>query len=185
MSGEAGERILVAYYSVTGNTARVARDIARLTGADLEPLRDPDYGAGFSGYLKAIVDAVCGRAGRIGPLRHTPREYALTVVGTPIWARHMTPAVRAYLKRCGADVRNIAFFVTSGSTDASCIVPAMETLAGRKGIAYTGFTATELADRAVYEAKLAGFVEALRASLHFHGTPDRVVLQAPLGGTST
>src|SRR5688572_15200823 len=121
-------KALVAYYSMSGNTARVARDIAKLTGADVESLRDPAHGVGFSGYLKAVVDAVWERPAQIGPLSRNPRDYGLTIIGTPVWARHMTPAVRSYLQRCKADIRKVAFFVTSGDTDVISVVPSMETL---------------------------------------------------------
>ena len=42
MAGTASGKILVVYYSLSGNTGRVARDIARLTRADVEVLRDLD-----------------------------------------------------------------------------------------------------------------------------------------------
>jgi hypothetical protein len=40
-------------------------------------------------------------------------------------------------------------------------LPAMEQVAGRKAVACTGFNAHELADRALYDAKMTEFVKAL------------------------
>jgi flavodoxin len=155
-------KILVVYYSMGGNTARVARDIARLTGADIERLRDPAHSASLGGYLKAVIDAVCEKPAQLGPLGRNPRDYALTIIGTPVWARHITPAVRAYLQRCKGDIQKVAFFVTSGDTAAGKVIPEAEALVGRKGLAQVGFSAVELGDRARYEARLASFVRCLQ-----------------------
>ena len=74
----------------------------------------------------------------------------------------MTPAARAYIEKTKGNAPKMAFFVTSGGTDAGKIVPSMEEAAGRKAIAFAGFNAKELKDSAVYEKKLAAFVATLR-----------------------
>lgn len=170
--------VLVVYFSASGNTARVARDIARLTDADVESLRDPAHSGGFGGYLRGVIDAICAKPAQIGPLGRNPRDYMLTIVGTPVWGRHMTPAVLAYLQRFKAEFRNLAFFVTSGDTDAERIVPSMETVAGQHAIAYIGFNAAELADRATYEARVASFVKSLQAVPPPRATREATLAQA-------
>jgi flavodoxin len=155
--------VLVVYYSMSGNTARVARDLAKRMHADLESLRDTTHGLGAFGYLKAGWNAMRGRPAKLGPVSHSPTSYDLTIIGTPVWAWQMTPAIRAYLQRFGKQLGHVAFFVTSGDTDVARILPAMEALAGRKAVAAAGFNAAELADAGMYEKKLVGFVEALNS----------------------
>jgi hypothetical protein len=160
-SAGSARKVLVVYYSLSGNTARVARDLARRTGGDIESLRDNCYGVGFTGYIKAAIDAVRGASSQLGPLARNPRDYALTIVGTPVWVGHMTPSIRGWLQRCRADLGPVAFFVTSGDTDVAKIAPALESLAGHKAVALAGFNAKELGNRASYDAKLSEFVKAL------------------------
>ena len=155
---------LVVYYSLSGNTARVAKDLATRTHADIESLRDRDHGTGALGYLKAVVDAVRGKPAKLGPLAFSPRSYTLILIGTPVWAGRMTPAIRAYLKNFAADLKNVAFFVTSGGTDVGSIAPAMETVLGHSAVASAGFNATELADPKAYEAKLSAFAQKLNSA---------------------
>jgi hypothetical protein len=152
------------YYSLGGNTARVARDIARMTRADVEVLhdRDREHGVGYLGYVKAAIDALRERPATLGDLTRDPRNYSLTVIGTPVWAGRMTPAVRAYLQRFKGDLPRVAFFVTSGNTDASKIVLPMERIVGHKADAFAGFNAADLADPHKYEARVGAFVQALR-----------------------
>jgi flavodoxin len=162
-----GRKILVAYYSLTGSTARVARDIAARTGADIESIRDPGHGVGFFGFLKDTLDALRGVPAKIGPLARRPGDYAFTIIGTPVWARSMTPAVRAYLEQIQAGPGKVAFFVTSGNTDAAKVVPSMEKLAHTRVIASAGFNAQELHDQKLYEEKLAVFLK----NMHLRDAP--------------
>jgi hypothetical protein len=76
----------------------------------------------------------------------------------------MTPAVRAYLQQVGKDLRNVAFFITSGNTDVSRITPSLEALANRRAIASIGFNDRELKDPVAYEKKLSVFVERIRSA---------------------
>jgi menaquinone-dependent protoporphyrinogen IX oxidase len=157
---ERGGKTLVVYYSQSGNTARVARDIAKRMGADLESIQDRHYEVGFLGYLKAVVDAVRGVSAVIDEPMLNPGDYALTIIGTPVWAGHMTPAVRAYLQKYQRSFGDVAFFVTSADTDSARIVPYLESLAKRYAMAFTGFSARELADQPTYEKRLSDFLKA-------------------------
>jgi flavodoxin len=154
-------RVLVVYYSMTGNTARVARDLGRTLGADVESVQDKGHGVGLKGYLKATIDAVRGIPAQIGEPTRNPADYSLVIIGTPVWAWHMTPAIRAYLQRFKASLNDVAFFVTSGDTDVAQIVPSLELVSGHKALASAGFSAQELSDRRNYEGKLTDFVNAL------------------------
>jgi len=153
-----GRKILVAYYSLSGNTARVARDIAARVGADIESIQDPGHGVGFFGYLKDSLDALRSIPAKIGPLAKNPADYALTIVGTPVWAGRLTPAVRSYLKQTQGRLGKVAFFVTSGNTGVEKIVPSIELLADTRLIASAGFNARELSERGAYDEKLTAFL---------------------------
>jgi flavodoxin len=156
-------KTLVVYYSLTGNTARVARDIAKRMGADLESIRDRDHGTGFFGFLKNCVDALRGATAWIAPLARDPGQYALTLVGTPVWAGKVTPAVRAYLQQTRGRCSRVAFFVTSGNTDVARVLPALEAEAQVHAIAAAGFNARELKEQGLYDAKLASFSNELHS----------------------
>jgi len=158
-------RILIAYYSLSGNTARVAKDLAKLIGGDIESIRDREHGVGFLGYLKAIVDALRRVPAQIGPLSKNPADYALTIIGTPVWVGNMTPAVRAYLQNNQERLHNVAFFITSGGTDATKVVPAMEAVAGSTAIAFKGFDARELQDPHVYNRRIAEFASDVERNI--------------------
>lgn len=173
MVADARGKMLVVYYSLSGNTAGVARDIAGLAHADIEVLRDFDREPplGFLRYIKAAMDALRGKPCRLGSVVCDPRNYALVVIGTPVWAGRMTPAIRTYLERFKTRLPRVAFFVTSGNTNASEVVPAMESILGHKAHAFAGFDARDLADQRVRNDRIATFVQALRQPGAVRDTP--------------
>jgi flavodoxin len=158
----ARKRILVVYYSMSGNTQRVAKDLAAYLGADLQRLRERTHRRGFRGYLRAVFDSLRARP---ASLIHTARDaagYDLIIVGTPIWAGRITPAVRTYLESLRGRTRHVAFFTTSGHTGVDKVLPAMQRLVDLESIASIGFCARELRDAACYENKLTAFLGGVR-----------------------
>jgi flavodoxin len=158
------KRILIASYSLSGNTERVATDIAARLDADVLELRELADRHGFLGYLGAAFDSLRNRSGMLGHLEKCAGDYSLTIIGSPIWAGKITPAVRTYLTTIRGSVRKVAFFTTSGSTDISRVAADMARLAGAEVVATAGFTSAELRDAARYESRLKDFIAALRAT---------------------
>ncbi|WP_129645793.1 flavodoxin family protein [Peristeroidobacter agariperforans] len=154
----ASKPVLLAYFSSTGNTARVAHDLAERLGADIENIQDRRHRAGMLGQFTAAFDAWREAPGRIGALRYNPADYAITVVGTPVWTAKMTPAIRAYLRETRSQIQSAAFFVTSGDTDIGRLLPSLESAAGRASVASAGFNGKELRDAVIYERKLSALV---------------------------
>ncbi|HTU67565.1 MAG TPA: hypothetical protein VMF52_16565 [Steroidobacteraceae bacterium] len=152
---------LVAYYSLSGNTERVARDIAARLGADLEQIRERASRRGFVGRCRAAIDSFRERPGRLEELARHAHDHALTIVGTPVWAGKMTPAIRAYLGQRRGQLDDVALFTTSGGSAGAAVIGAMERLIGQRAVASVAFDARELADGEAYEAKLRSFLAAL------------------------
>jgi flavodoxin len=169
------KRILIACYSLSGNTQRVARDLAARLDADVLELRELTDRGGVLGYLGAAFDSLRARSGMLGHLESCAGDYPLTIIGSPIWAGKITPAVRTYLTTIRGSVRQVAFFTTSGSTDIARVAPGMARLAGAEVLATAGFTSAELRDAARYESRMNDFVAALRAA---------AVPPAPLDGAA-
>jgi hypothetical protein len=158
-------QVLVVYYSLTGNTARVATDLAKRLDADVESIRDEQHGTGGFGLVRAAFDAWRKAPARIGATRFDPSKYAITLIGTPVWVGQMTPAVRAYLGAMRGKLRSAAFFVTSGDTDVERIAPSMETLGQCTAAARAGFNAKQLKDVDAYDRKLSAFVQQVRPAV--------------------
>src|SRR5678815_3564131 len=131
----ARKRILVVYYSLSGNTERVATDLAAHLGADLQRILERTDRRGFFGHLRAAFDTLRERPASLLDIGRDAAEYDLTIVGTPVWTGRITPAVRTYLESIRGRPRNIAFFTTSGNTGIDKVLPSMQRLVDQQSIA--------------------------------------------------
>ena len=129
-------RVLVAYFSATGNTERVAGRIAALTGGELyeivpaEPYTaaDLDYGDSDSRSSREMDDpsarpAIAGEA-------VSPEEYETVYLGYPIWHGQAPRILSTFVESHNFDGVTVIPFCTSGS---SGIGSSDETLAQQAG----------------------------------------------------
>ena len=108
-------KILVAYYSRTGNTKKVAEKIAGILKADTDEIVDlKDRKRVVIGWVISGRDAMKKKETQIR-FNKNPDKYDLVVIGTPIWVWNMTPAVRTYLKQ-NREIKKVAFFCTFGGS---------------------------------------------------------------------
>jgi flavodoxin len=155
-------KTLIAYYSRTGNTARVAKDLALQLGADLEEIIDQKKRSGIWGYIIAGRDGMKKRLTEISNPSHNPADYDLVILGSPVWGWDMVPAVRTYLDKGKGSFKEVALFVTSGNTDVKKVIPSFEEVIGKKMKASAGFNTIELKSETVYREKLTTFAQSLR-----------------------
>lgn len=84
---------LVACYSMTGNTPRIADEVTIALQADGEEIRESHPRHGLVGMLHALFDAITRRQPPIESIRRDPSDYELLVLSGPIWAgRPASPA---------------------------------------------------------------------------------------------
>ena len=105
-------KILVLYYSRSGNTKAVAEALAAALGGASEALEDNADYTGAAGYLRAGRDALVGRTAVINPLRHKPADYDVVLLGQPVWGARPVPAVNCFLAAQPLTGKKVALFVT-------------------------------------------------------------------------
>ncbi len=126
---------LIVYYSRSGATEKVARDIAVRLNADELSLEDNRDRSGILGFLRSGFDALTSNVTVINDFDHRLEEYDLIIIGTPMWAGRLTPAVRTFLLGNAEVLPEVAFFITRGGTSAERTLLSMEDLAGREPLA--------------------------------------------------
>lgn len=128
-------RILVVYFSRSGHTQKIAEEIARSLGADLEAISDPTPRSGFAGYLRCGFEASFKRLVEIAAATHDPGEYDLVIVGTPIWDMSLSSPVRSYLHRYQDRLKAVAFFCTCGGSGGDRVFAQMARVSGHAPVA--------------------------------------------------
>jgi flavodoxin len=112
---------LVVFYSRTGNAKFVAETVAAELGSDLEEIIDMKNREGKLGYLSGGSDAARGKETKIAETKRSPADYDLIVVGTPVWASRITPAIRTYLGKNDLSGKKVAVFFTQGGSKPQSI----------------------------------------------------------------
>jgi hypothetical protein len=125
-------KVLVVYYSLSGNTRSVATALARDLGTDIEELRCSRYSPGMWGYVRAGYDSWKGNLPPIEPLTHTLSQYELVVIAGPIWAWHPATPVRTFLQQERSKLSHVAFLLTHGGAAAEKSLREMEEIVGRR-----------------------------------------------------
>jgi flavodoxin len=156
-------KTLVLYYSRGGKTERVANDIASRLGADIEKIIDKKSRSGLFGFLFGGRDAMKERETEIGEPIKNAIDYDLVIFGTPVWASNITPAIRTYINKTKNNLKNTAFFITSGNTNSETIVRIMEKLVEKKMKTHVGFSANELRNKELYNKKITTFIESIKS----------------------
>jgi flavodoxin len=104
-------KTLVVYYSKTGNTRRLAEEIAKQLCCDIDVIRDKKGRSGVTGWFSGSRDAFRRFLSDI-EFDRDPSGYDLVIVGSPVWSFGIAPAVRTYYTRNIEKFNNVAFFLT-------------------------------------------------------------------------
>jgi flavodoxin len=105
-------KILVAYYSRSGNTKRFAEMLRRDLDADIEEIRDNQSHTGAGGYLKGAIESVIGKGSSIIVTTKDPINYDLVLIGTPVWASSPASPVITYIENNKNRFKKVGAFCT-------------------------------------------------------------------------
>jgi len=107
-------KYLIVYYSRTGKNKKIARLIKGKIGGDIEEIVDLRNRKGFIGWLRSGMDASLNRKTKINDTINNPSNYDSIILGTPVWAGKITPAIRTYLLEYKNEINDYFIFSVSG-----------------------------------------------------------------------
>ncbi|MCZ4315665.1 flavodoxin [Comamonadaceae bacterium G21597-S1] len=128
-------KILVVYFSRNGHTARMAKEIARRCGADLEAIQPMHDGDGAWARWRERWQSLVRATPQIRHPQRNPARYELLVIGSPASRLGIAPAVRAYVTRYRDRIRHVAFFCAEGSGAETPVFATLERLCGKRPVA--------------------------------------------------
>lgn len=155
-------KVLVVYYSRTGVTKKVGENLSFWLKAKREEIVDDVNRKGLLGYLKAGRDASRKRFTKISPQEYDLRDFNMIIIGTPIWAWTITPAIRAYIVR-NKDIlkeKELGFFCTMGGNGDKKAFEEMQKMIGRKPRATLALKTKDVV-QSNYENAIREFVKKL------------------------
>lgn len=154
-------KILVAYYSRSGRTKRVAEEINAKIGGDIDEIRDEVNRQGLVGWLRAGRDAGTKKLTEI-KTQMDPGEYDLIVIGSPTWNGTISTPVRTYITNYQEKLSKVACF-TTGEGEEPTALEEMTRLLGDKIIAKLHLVRKQEIDTTNYHDKLEAFLEKINS----------------------
>ena len=129
-------KVLVAYFSVGGTTAKAAKELAAVEGADLFEIRpetpyvppDLDYTNRQSRTTLEMTDPGC-RPATVGELEDMA-QYDVVFVGFPIWWGREPSIVDTFLEAYSFTGKRLVPFCTSGGNDTAAAAKRIRELLG-------------------------------------------------------
>lgn len=111
--------ILCICYSRTGKTRQTMAEIAAALDCEVLELHDHARRIGAMGWLRCGLDAMRKKTIAVNRIE-TPQplwKYKLVILGTPVWAGRCSSVMRAFLKRRGYELDEVAYVITHASDE--------------------------------------------------------------------
>lgn len=152
---------LVVFYSRTGNTAKIAREIADGLNCDIEEIIDTKDRSGVLNYLTSSRDAMGKALTVLEDPTNDPAGYDLVIIGTPKWANHVSTPVRTYLNQNQEKFKELAFFCTVGGDDFTGPINDMIELSRKSPVATLGVRGKDFKN-GTYHSRVEEFIKAIK-----------------------
>jgi len=124
---------LVIYYSRSGNTESMAREIARKFQADIVKIAAKSYTLDFKGWINANIDAWNQNPADIDPETIDLSNYSLIILGSPIWYFRPATPLWTFVEKNNFQGRAVALFNTFNSRFKSEEIQEFQELIENKG----------------------------------------------------
>ena len=156
-------KILVIYYSRSGRTKKIAKEINAKLGGDMDEVRDVVNRQGLVGWLRAGRDAGTKKLTEI-KTEMDPSEYDLVVIGSPTWNGTVSTPVRTYITNNQEKLSKVACFTTGEGEEPTALEEIMRLL-GEKIIAKLHLVRKQEIDIDNYHDKLQGFLDTINKKI--------------------
>lgn len=151
-------KTLVAYYSRTNITKKLALEIAEAVNADTEEIISKVNYDGKLGYVRAGKDGMSAKIIDLETLKYDPADYDLIYLGVPVWAGKAANPLISYIKQNEGKFSNVKFFATAGKSGFEGAFKQMEEFVGRSPLKTLALTTKEVKS-GDYKNKLSSFLE--------------------------
>lgn len=155
------ERVLIVYFSRTGRTKILAREIAHKLGCAVEEIKSPKRYTGFFGYQLALAQATFKILPEISPLQSNLANYDLIILGGPVWGGSMCSPLRTFIETYKNEFKNVAFIATqSGTVGRKHIFEKMRIAVQRMPLATLDVTERDFKN-GLYRNSISSFISKL------------------------
>ena len=155
-------KTLVVYYSRTGTTKKVGEKLAKHLKCHFEEIIDLKRRSGAIGWMGAGKDAMKKKLTYIKDIKKDPKNYDLIIIGSPVWAGNVAPAIRTYILTNKPNIKKVAFFCTMGGSTGK-IFSEMEEIINIKPLGILSLKTKEVNNPGHnYNNKINNFIKTIK-----------------------
>ncbi len=131
-----GKKVLIVYYSYSGNTEFIAKKIQAKTGGDLFKIEtEKPYPASYNEVVEqAKQEKAEDYRPKIKSIPKNIQEYDIIFLGTPVWWYTMAPPLKTFLSQVDLKEKIVVPFCTHGGGGASSTFSDIKKLASQANI---------------------------------------------------
>jgi flavodoxin len=138
-------KCLLVFYSRTGRTKKIAELISTEINCEYEEIIDTKKRKGrFIGFVKSGFAATREKLTNNKEVQKDPELYDVVILGTPIWNKRMTPAIRTYITENKNRFKSVAFFCTLGGIGGPETFESMAELCEKTPVSTLAITRKEI-----------------------------------------
>lgn len=104
---------IIVYYSKTGNNKKLGEILKEKLNFTSEEIIDKKRREGILGFIVSGYDALFKRLTQIENLKQDIENFEHIIIGTPVWAGNITPAIRTFLVENKDKIKNYSVFSVS------------------------------------------------------------------------
>lgn len=157
------EKPIIIFYSLTGNTKFIAQAIAEITSGEILELKlEKEFKSSHD--LRTVFwggkQVVTKEKPKLLPLTKNIADYNLIILGTPVWAFSVAPALRTFLSQNKLTNKKIALFCCHDGMPGKALANLKSELTGNEIIGDIAFR-EPLGNQAENKKKLAEWLTNL------------------------
>lgn len=155
VSNKNGKKILIAYFSHTGNTRKAANQIHELVGGDIVEIKtEIPYPTNYNECADlAKKEKESNARPKLSIKVENMNSYDVIFVGYPIWWYTAPMAIHTFLESYDLSGKTVIPFCTSGGSDVAESLPAIKSLCPNSTV-LQGLTANNPSDIKPWLSKL-------------------------------
>jgi flavodoxin len=169
-------RCLVVYYSLSGNTRKVAKAVADRMGAELEAIVELRPRTGPFVRFWCAFDSIFRRMPPIAPAKRDVRDYDIVILGSPVWAGDMAAPMRTFLAREKGRIAKAAFFCTYWGAGGETALERMGEASGAEPLSIMLLAEEEL-ERPDWRSGVERFIQQIGSAMSASDRPAEDVSQ--------
>ena len=116
------KKILIIYFSLTGNTKLVSGTLAKTLNAKLTEIKEVPSRNLISAYISIVKDKLNKQEITISPEKIDLTLFTHIIIGTPVWTRRAVPAIRIFLGKTDFSNKKVILFTTQRLTKQNAII---------------------------------------------------------------